>query len=521
MDGTITSNTNLGNNLLEVTVSGGNAANITANTYTYGNYEKLSVMIYKIGSYKVGIFLDSVSENNAAVMDIYSGTDNSVVVRSGNINGLTYTQSDGTTGTLALTNGWGFYAKGNAYIEGHIVANSGRFANWTISDNLYYNGQDPSATSITLSPAGRTVSTAIGGSSGSNTWAFTVKNVFGVTTAGALYSTSGKIGGWTIGANALSTQTYGADNSVFLSNTNMASKDIGGRTGADWRFTIGSHFGVTNTGALYCNSVNLTGTITATGGTIGGCSITDGKLYVSEANISGTLSASKISVSDLSAFSATIGGFAINSTSIHTSNVEVTSNADNSIALSSADFTRTINSTSRTGLRFAIGDKFGVTGDGAIYASSATISGALTASSGAVGDFTINGGKLYTNNHSAYNTAADGVFLSKDYISLGSGGVTYFNKQGTGKIGPWTLSTTYIRNGNIGNATNKTVAGVYLGTDGLNISNGTAATTAYITKTAVNIGNKLTWDGTTLSVDGTITANDGTIGGWDISTTSN
>ena len=95
---------------------------------------------------------------------------------------------------------------------------------------------------------------------------------------------------------------------------------------------------------------------------------------------------------------------------------------------------------------------------------------------------------------------------------MGSGGVTYFNTSGTGKIGPWTLSTTYFRNGNIASATNTSVAGVYLGTDGLNISNGTAATTSYITKTAVNIGNKLTWDGSTLSVNGAITATSLTLG---------
>lgn len=147
-----------------------------------------------------------------------------------------------------------------------------------------------------------------------------------------------------------------------------------------------------------------------------------------------------------------------------------------------------------------------------IYTSNGYFSGTIAAEKGKIANFTINGTKLYSNGHSAYNTSVTGIYIGDDYISFGSGGVTYFNTSGTGKIGPWTLSTTYIRNGAITGATNTSVAGVYLGTDGLNISNGTAATTAYITKTAVNIGNKLTWNGTTLSVNGAITATSLTVG---------
>ena len=83
------------------------------------------------------------------------------------------------------------------------------------------------------------------------------------------------------------------------------------------------------------------------------------------------VSAIQSKVTDLYALVAKIGGFTIDSTSIRTA--AATSNADNSIALSTADFTRTINSTSRSGLRFAMGDKFGITGDGTLYANGANI----------------------------------------------------------------------------------------------------------------------------------------------------
>ena len=55
------------------------------------------------------------------------------------------------------------------------------------------------------------------------------------------------------------------------------------------------------------------------------------------------------------------------------------------------------------------------------------------------------------------------------------------------------------------NSTDK--AGIYLGSDGLNISGGTAAKTVYInTDGNVRIGDKLTWNGTTLSITGAVTA---------------
>lgn len=144
-----------------------------------------------------------------------------------------------------------------------------------------------------------------------------------------------------------------------------------------------------------------------------------------------------------------------------------------------------------------------------IYTTNGFFKGKIVANAGKIANFTISGSNLYSNGHDTYNKAVTGIYIGDDYISFGSGGVTYFNTSGTGKIGPWTLSTTYLRNGNITGANNTSVAGVYLGTDGLNISGGSAASTAYIYKNgsniSVNIGNKLTWNGATLVIDGAAT----------------
>lgn len=119
----------------------------------------------------------------------------------------------------------------------------------------------------------------------------------------------------------------------------------------------------------------------------------DSTHYVTIKN--GVISALGVDLSGkIIATSGTIGGFQIDSSSVHTKSVAITSNADNSIALSSADFTRTINSTSRAGLRFAIGDKFGVTGDGTIYASNVDLTGKIVATSGTIGGIEIENGAL-------------------------------------------------------------------------------------------------------------------------------
>lgn len=96
---------------------------------------------------------------------------------------------------------------------------------------------------------------------------FTSGTTFGVTKAGGVYATSGQIGGFSIGTTKLSNGTLGSDSSLFMGTTNLGSAKIADNTTDTWRLTVGSHFGVTNTGAVY-----------ATAGKIGGCSITDGVL---------------------------------------------------------------------------------------------------------------------------------------------------------------------------------------------------------------------------------------------------
>ena len=68
-----------------------------------------------------------------------------------------------------------------------------------------------------------------------------------------------------------------------------------------------SAFKVTNAGALTAQNATITGTVTATGGSIGGCNITGGVLSVPMANVSGNLSAERIAVGTISSCTLSAG----------------------------------------------------------------------------------------------------------------------------------------------------------------------------------------------------------------------
>lgn len=97
---------------------------------------------------------------------------------------------------------------------------------------------------------------------------------------GTIISNSGQLGGFKIGANNLSNGAWGTDKSVLMSIGTTENKAIGGSSAiSGWCFTAGSKFGVTTSGNLYASNANISGTINASKGTIGGFNITDSSLY--------------------------------------------------------------------------------------------------------------------------------------------------------------------------------------------------------------------------------------------------
>ena len=184
---------------------------------------------------------------------------------------------------------------------------------------------------------------------------------------------------------------------------------------------------------------------------------------------------------------------------------------DGFITLGNQDFKRAIGGKERELLRFAIGANFGVTAKGELYANSANITGEITATSGKIGNFDINGA-LYSNNKKTIDSSNPGVYLGDQGIALGADSKFKVTSEGVltakeatidgvltakadSKIGPWNVSDSSIWKG--ANAFNN-ASSLYFGDDGLSIKQNFIVTSA-----------------------GSLTAKVGKIGNWTIGNSTN
>lgn len=184
---------------------------------------------------------------------------------------------------------------------------------------------------------------------------------FYVTSAGALTSTLGFIGGWTISSGKLSS------GKVYLySEGPESNRTINGYETDTWRFFVQSStddkqgtFGVTADGALYASNANIAGTITATGGTIGGFTISGeiDYVYLGYGNIGESNSIFLIPDTQYCLFNApAIAG-----------------------------------QKEKMPWVFTAGNNFGITNEGYLYASNANIAGTINATGGTIGSSTNDG----------------------------------------------------------------------------------------------------------------------------------
>lgn len=526
-------------------------------------YRNLKISLYQrkdgTDSKPLGIYMTAMGTNGKTFIDIYGGVNATTTagssggfadpnLRIGNLSGLGAVE--GTTPT-----GWGIYTT-NGYFKGVIVSSAGKIGGFDIGTSSIKNTK-----------------TSYSETTNNGVWVGTDgiglgKGLFYVTNAGALTAKSGSIAGWSFNASSLyktnATPGYNASTMVISTGTASTNNIGGGGTASKtWMISAGTGFGVTTAGALYCNDAHISGEITATSGTIGGASITGGTLTVPAAQVSGKLTAAtidgtqitantitadqiatgaiktdeldanavtsvkikagevkatnidsgavtaeKISVENLSAISASMGTLTSGTISYGT----VGSNS--SFYLSSSDTSATIAGASRTGLRLTVGSKFGVSNTGALYATSATISGAIVATSLTAGTKT-----------SA--TVGKGVYINASgAIYVGNGSTNNFTVTDTGTI---TATGANLLTATIGNATNKitigtgtsghssirygmttladtTNNGFYIGTDGIALGKGAFKVTAAGVLNA-----------TEATISGNITATSGTIGGASIS----
>lgn len=329
--GTITKSVDTNNHTITVKVDVGSSTvgNFTVNTtYSDSQVSKLALMMFRNASgYRLGIYLESYSsENKKPVINIFDGSDTNPKVVLGKLDGTPKINNISPTG-------YGLYSD-NAFLKGTIIATSGTIGGFTLSTNSIQNGTFGQDGSVMMS-LGSNNSASIGDSGNINGWTFTAGSKFGVTKNGAMYATSGKIGGFNID----STYLQSSDKTVGLS-----------ASASDWAFWAGgagtdtAKFRVNHAGKLWASNATIAGNITATSGKIGKYNITnnylisgsgstctgmggdqafwagsdsssnapfhvsyDGSLYASKANISGTINSTD----------GSIGGWNIKNSSIY------------------------------------------------------------------------------------------------------------------------------------------------------------------------------------------------------------
>lgn len=317
--GTITKSVDTNNHTITVKVDVGSSTvgNFTVNTtYSGSQVSKLALMMIRNASgYRLGIYLESYSsENKKPVINIFDGSDTNPKVVLGKLDGTPKINNISPTG-------YGLYSD-NAFLKGTIIATSGTIGGFTLSTNSIQNGTFGQDGSVMMS-LGSNNSASIGDSGNINGWTFTAGSKFGVTKNGAMYATSGKIGGFNID----STYLQSSDKTVGLS-----------ASASDWAFWAGgagtdtAKFRVNHAGKLWASNATIAGNITATSGKIGKYTIDDylitgsgstctgmggnqafwagsnnsnnapfhvsydGSLYASKANISGTINSTDGSI---------------------------------------------------------------------------------------------------------------------------------------------------------------------------------------------------------------------------------
>ena len=101
--------------------------------------------------------------------------------------------------------------------------------------------------------------------------------------SGRIVSGSGKIGGFSLSENSIQNGSLGQSGGVLICTGTNSSASIGGSNSINgWCFTASNTFGVTKTGALYASNATIKGSITATSGKIGNCSIENGRLVLGD-----------------------------------------------------------------------------------------------------------------------------------------------------------------------------------------------------------------------------------------------
>lgn len=325
------------------------------------------------------------SSSTGMTIDLYGQTASSDAIKIGN--GKFLVKYDGTvtaegaitanSGKIGGSNGW--IIETNKITSGNVTLYSGTEEAYKYGDNDYYriwagsNKTSPSSAKFYVTNSG-------------------VMKATEANITGTIYAKAGRIGcasdgtgGWTIESGKISAAGTG-DNYVALS-TGSTAIWAGNATASS------APFQVTQAGKLTATNATITGTITANTGKIGGAN-----------------------------------GWTIEENKITSGNVTLYSGTDEAYKYgTSTDYYRIWAGSTKTN---PSGAKFYVTNSGVMKATSADITGTITANSGKIGNWYIRNNRLENVNSgtaTVYLSPTDGLGLGSAFKVTASGAVTASN----------------------------------------------------------------------------------------------
>lgn len=362
-------------------------------------------------------------------------------------------------GTFAFAGGKLSYDLNKLYVEGTIESIDGHIGGWTIANGVLNsnngsivldanNNKIYSGTHSSLSSTSNGYYLAADGLS--------IGDSFSVTSAGYLSATEGLIGGWNINSTTLKSTSNtivldGGNNKIYSGSHSTLSSTSNGYYLAANGLSIGSHFSATSTGAITATSVDLTGKITATSGKIAGYTINGDKLYGSQVGMDaesggdyafwagasvgnsgsapyrvghdGSLYSSSATITgSITATSGKIGGWNISGGALIGTDIGLDSNNQASHAIWAGN-------SNQWDAPFRVGH------NGGLYASSAIISGDITATSGwidgsivasGINADNITAGTINSDRIDANTIVARGI----DSVSINASNITYGTMSG-------------------------------------------------------------------------------------------
>lgn len=406
----------------------------SALNYTKGTVTEPTVAIYSSGTIKT----------HASALSGSAG----IVIQTDGIYAGTAAQTTANANVRIL-------ATGSAYFAGDVTANTGYIGGttngWQITAGLITAlGTGLIQTSSSASTGIKIDSTSMRGYNGT---AQTVNIAtdgsgwFGLTGTRAIeWTTAGvvTIGDWTINASSISatniTLTPGAANTANITvgtgadagglNSPAAGTDIAIWAGSAFANRATAPFRVTAAGALTATSATITGVINAATGYIGGATgwiIAAGKMTSSGIGLATSAGDATYAIwagDDTPAsaeFRVTHAGALVATSATITGAITATSGTIGSFTIGTYLYTGTKTAYNDANAGVHLGSDgigiannvFTVSAAGALVATSATITGAITATSGAIGGWSINSTSIYTGteDHSGYTANAGDITI--------------------------------------------------------------------------------------------------------------